>query len=145
MCWGGESVTEHLRNPNRKRQVPPEGAHDEEDMGTRRSPRGRGTMAPLIALPPDATPPTRGVPVTMVVVNVRSTDASEATEDAVELDYSACWHRLRQVGAPRSSRRVPGSIRGPARIPPPTRRIVFGGFVPRESTPTQRRATGAPV
>ncbi len=44
-------------------------------------------MAPLIALPPDATPPTRGVPVTMVVVNVRSTDASEATEDAVELDY----------------------------------------------------------
>lgn len=44
-------------------------------------------MAPLIALPPDATSPTRGVPVTMVVVNVRPTNALEATEDALELDY----------------------------------------------------------
>ncbi len=44
-------------------------------------------MTPLIALPPDATSPTRGVPVAMVVVSVPGSRPHEATEDALEMDY----------------------------------------------------------
>ncbi len=46
----------------------------------------RFDVTPLIVLPPEAVAPTRGVPVTMVV-NMRAVGASEATEDALELDY----------------------------------------------------------
>lgn len=43
-------------------------------------------MTPLIALPLEAVPPTRGVPVTMVV-NMRPAHVNGATEDAVGSDY----------------------------------------------------------
>ncbi len=43
-------------------------------------------MTPLIALPPAAMPPTRGVPVAMIV-NMRKAITNEATEEMAELDY----------------------------------------------------------
>lgn len=43
-------------------------------------------MTPLVAVPPQAVPPTRGVPVTMVLT-MRPASLAEPTEDAVEIDY----------------------------------------------------------